>query len=303
MFIIDTLLPIFVSTVLPVFLVAGAGFALSSWMSIDSRSLGRILFYLATPSLVFRSLYQMDIDFVVLQHLALVAGTVTLSAGFLGWLFSAGQERRQRAAMTLTSAVSNNGNMGIPICFFAFGQAGLALGSIYYVVSSFLSNTVGVVVASAGQTPVRDALKVSLRVPVLYAAALGLLLNWTGTEIPLSLFRALDLLANAAIPGMLVLLGIQLRSVPLLQGQAVILRSVAVRLLAAPVVAWQLCAWLGITGVERNVLILQAAMPTAVMAAVLATEYEAAPQLVAAVIFLSTAVSMVTLSVVLWLLH
>ncbi|GIV77183.1 MAG: transporter [Litorilinea sp.] len=303
MFIIDTLLPIFVSTVLPVFLVAGAGFALSSWMSIDSRSLGRILFYLATPSLVFRSLYQMDIDFVVLQHLALVAGTVTLSAGFLGWLFSAGQERRQRAAMTLTSAVSNNGNMGIPICFFAFGQAGLALGSIYYVVSSFLSNTVGVVVASAGQTPVRDALKVSLRVPVLYAAALGLLLNWTGTEIPLSLFRALDLLANAAIPGMLVLLGIQLRSVPLLQGQGVILRSVAVRLLAAPVVAWQLCAWLGITGVERNVLILQAAMPTAVMAAVLATEYEAAPQLVAAVIFLSTAVSMVTLSVVLWLLH
>jgi predicted permease len=59
---------------------------------------------------------------------------------------------------------------------------------------------------------------------------------------------------------------------------------------------------LGIQGVERNVLILQAAMPTAVITSVLATEFDAAPQLVATVIFVSTAASMVTLSLVLWLI-
>ncbi|MCC6168383.1 MAG: AEC family transporter [Caldilineaceae bacterium] len=302
MFIFQTLLPIFVETVLPVFLVAAAGYLLVWRMPMDGRSLGRLLFWLATPSLVFRSLYQMEIDFEALRQVVVVAAAVTVTAGVLGWAVGFDQDRRRRAAIILTSAVSNNGNMGIPICFFAFGQPGLALGSLYYVVSSFLSNTVGVAVASSGQTALRQALGNSLRVPMIYAATAGLLLNRLGGELPQPLFRAVDLMADAAIPGMLVLLGIQLHAAPLGQGHGIILRSAAIRLLVAPLLAWLLTMLLGVEGVERNVIILQAAMPTAVMSAVLATEYDAAPKLVATVIFVTTVASMVTLSVVLWFL-
>lgn len=302
MFIFQTLLPIFVETVLPVFLVAAAGYLLVWRVPMDGRSLGRLLFWLATPSLVFRSLYQMEIDFEALRQVVVVAAAVTVTAGILGWAVGFDQDRRRRAAIILTSAVSNNGNMGIPICFFAFGQPGLALGSLYYVVSSFLSNTVGVAVASSGQTPLRQALGNSLRVPMIYAATAGLLLNRLGGELPQPLFRAVDLMADAAIPGMLVLLGIQLHAAPLGQGQGIILRSAVIRLLVAPLLAWLLTMLLGVDGVERNVIILQAAMPTAVMSAVLATEYDAAPKLVATVIFVTTVASMVTLSVVLWFL-
>ncbi|MGW8181876.1 MAG: hypothetical protein ACWGQW_24370, partial [bacterium] len=63
MFVFSTLLPIFVEILLPVFLVAMAGFVLARYLSVDSRSVGRVLFYLATPALVFRSLYQMQIDY------------------------------------------------------------------------------------------------------------------------------------------------------------------------------------------------------------------------------------------------
>lgn len=302
MFIFQTLLPIFVETVLPVFLVAAAGYLLVWRVPMDGRSLGRLLFWLATPSLVFRSLYQMEIDFEALRQVVVVAAAVTVTAGTLGWAVGFDQDRRRRAAIILTSAVSNNGNMGIPICFFAFGQPGLALGSLYYVVSSFLSNTVGVAVASSGQTPLRQALGNSLRVPMIYAATAGLLLNRLGGELPQPLFRAVDLMADAAIPGMLVLLGIQLHAAPLGQGHGIILRSAVIRLLVAPLLAWLLTMLLGVDGVERNVIILQAAMPTAVMSAVLATEYDAAPKLVATVIFVTTVASMVTLSVVLWFL-
>lgn len=301
MLLLKTLFPIFTSTVLPVFLIAAAGFALAHFLTIDSRSVGRILFYLATPSLVFRSLYQMEIDYTALQHLTIVAGSAAILTGLLGWLVGMGYDRRQRAAIVLTSAVSNNGNMGIPISLFAFGSTGVAFATIYYVVSSFMSNTFGVIVASAGQTSVGSALKQSLRVPVLYAAAAGFLLNGLGGELPTPLFRAVDLLADAAVPGMLVLMGVQLHSAPIFEAQSVILRSVAVRLLAGPAIAWGLCTLLGVYGVERSVLILQAAMPTAVMTAVLATEYDIAPRLVASIIFFSTVISMVTLSLVLWL--
>jgi len=301
MLIFKTLLPIFTTTVLPVFLVAAAGFVLATFITIDSRSIGRLLFYLATPSLVFRSLYEMKIDYVALQQLTIVAVSAAILTGLCGWLAGIGQDRRQRAALVLTSAVSNNGNMGIPIALFAFGVSGAAFASIYYVVSSFMSNTFGSIIASAGQTSVKVALKQSLRVPVLYAAIGGLLLNTFGGKLPEGIFRSIDLLASAAVPGMLILMGIQLRSAPLWQEHTLVLRSVVVRLLIGPLIAWLLCQLLGVDGVERSVLILQAAMPTAVMTAVLATEYDIAPRLVASIIFFSTLLSMVTLSIVLWL--
>jgi predicted permease len=302
MAIAQRLLPIFIETVLPVFLIAFAGYLLAWRMTIDGRSLGRLLFYLATPSLVFRSLYTTEVDLVTMRQVAIVSATVFILAGLAGWLIGFDQPRRERMAIVLTSAIGNNGNMGIPISFFAFGEIGLALGTLYYVVSSFLNNTVGVAVASAGRASLARALRNSLQVPVLYAAIAGLLLNQMGGEIPTPLFRAVDLMANAAVPGMLALLGVQLRSAPLFQGQAVIWRSSAVRLVAAPLLAFALCALLAVDDIERNVLILQAAMPTAVMGAVLATEFDTAPQLVAAVIFMSTILSMGTLSVVLGLI-
>jgi predicted permease len=302
MSIAQALLPIFIETVLPVFLIAFAGYLLAWRMTIDGRSLGRLLFYLATPSLVFRSLYTTEVDLATMQQVAMVAVAVYVLGGIAGWLVGFDQARRERMAIVMTSAISNNGNMGIPICFFAFGEIGLALGTLYYVVASFLNNTVGVVVASAGKAPLGTALRNSLQVPVLYAATAGLLLNQLGGEIPVPIFRAVDLMADAAVPGMLALLGIQLRSAPLFQRQAVIWRSSFIRLVAAPLLAVLLCIWLAVGGIERDVIVLQAAMPTAVMGAVLATEYDTAPHLVAAVIFMTTLMSMVTLSVVLGLI-
>lgn len=302
MLFLQTLLPVFSQMVLPVLLVAAAGYGLAILFPIDSRSLGRLLFYLATPALVFRSLYRSELNLVTLQHVALVAITVAIASGLLGWLVSFKESRERRAALILTSAVGNNGNMGIPISFFAFGDIGLALGSIYYVVTSFMSNTFGVVIASAGQTVLATALAQSGQVPVLYSATLGFLLNLGQFPLPEPLLRAIDLLADAAIPGMLILLGIQLRKAPLTRLPWVIWRSTVVRLVVAPMIAWLLCYLLAVEGIERNVLILQAAMPTAVMVAVLTTEYDTEPELVATVILVSTLLSMITLSVVLRLL-
>lgn len=299
MAVMQSLLPIFLETVLPVFLIAFAGYLLAWRMTIDGRSLGRLLFYLATPSLVFRSLYTSQVDLSVMHHVAIVAASVSILAGIVGWLIGFGQPRRERMAIVLTSAISNNGNMGIPISLFAFGEIGLALGTLYYVVASFLNNTLGVAVASAGDVSVGQALRNSLQVPVLYAAIVGLLLNQWGGEVPLPIFRAVDLMADATVPGMLALLGIQLRATALFTNQAVIWRSVSIRLVAAPLLALILCLLLSVGGIERNVIILQAAMPTAVMSAVLATEYDTAPQLVSTVIFVSTVMSMISLSVVL----
>lgn len=294
-----TLLPVFTQTVLPVFLIAAAGYGLAAFLSLDAKTIGRVLFYLATPSLVFRSLYTTQIDYTLLQKLAFVAVGMFFITGVFGWFISRGQTRTRRAAITLACAVPNNGNMGIPISYFAFGDLGVALGTLYYVATSFCSNTLGSAVASAGSASIRHALIQTLRVPVLYAATGGLLLNWLQAEIPLPLFRAVDLLGDAAVPGMLVLMGIQLQSSTLFQRDWMLLGTAGIRLLVAPVIALGICLLVGVSGVERNVMVLQAAMPTAVMVSVLSTEYDAEPKFAATLIFFTTVLSMATLSILL----
>ena len=100
---------------------------------------------------------------------------------------------------------------------------------------------------------------------------------------------------------MLIVLGVQLRTNFRWHRPSLVLRSVVVRLLVGPLVAWAICRFLQISTVGQGVMIIQASMPTAVIASVVATEYDAAPELVATDIFVSTLISMVSLSVVLWL--
>lgn len=299
MSILTRIVPIFGQTVLPVILVAVVGWILARSFVLDGRTLGRVLFYAASPALVFRSLFEMELTAQALQHIGLLGLVIMVSTGVMGWLASARMPREQRAAVTLVSGISNNGNMGIPVCLFAFGEAALPLASLYYVMSAIVTNTLGSVVASSGRAPVREALGQVLRLPLLYAALLGLLMNHFQLPLYTGLFRAVDLLGSAAIPLMLVMLGIQLSSTSLLKHQRGVGRAAFMRLLAGPALAVALSALFGVVGMERNVLIVQAAMPTAVITSVLAVEYDTAPWLVASAIVTSTLLSMVTLSLIL----
>ncbi|MBW7885357.1 MAG: AEC family transporter [Caldilineaceae bacterium] len=302
MSLLASLLDVFASTVLPVFLVATAGFILVRKIPLDGRTLGRIVFYLASPSLVFRSLYGMNVTTTALQHELVVVTSIYLVTGLIGWLLGRDLRRGERSALTLASAISNNGNMGLPISLFALGEAGLALATVYYAISAFLTNTLGVIVASTGSTSLGRALRQSLQAPVLYAAVLGLTFNLLAVPVPDTLYRAIEIMAGAAIPSMLVLLGIQLSATRIESADGVVWRSTFVRLIISPVVAIGLCLLLGVGGLERQVLVLQAAMPTAVVTTVLATEFNTKPTLVATAVLFSTIASMATLSVVLLLI-
>lgn len=302
MAVLANLVQVFVGTVLPVFLVAAAGYLLTRRTHLDGRTLGRVIFFLASPSLVFRSLYTLEISTVILQQALTVALAIFAITALAGWLAAIGQSPDRRAALILTSSISNNGNMGLPITLFALGEGALGLATVYYAVSAFMTNTFGVFVASSGSVPPIKALQQSVRAPVLYAAVIGLLLNRFAIPVPDSLFRAVDLMADAAIPCMLVLLGLQLSVTPIRRDQIVVWRSIAIRLVLSPLIALLLCLFLGVDGLERQVFILQASMPTAVVTTVLATEFAAAPRLVAAAVLMGTLASLATISLVLTLL-
>jgi predicted permease len=199
----------------------------------------------------------------------------------------------------LTSMFNNAGNLGLPVSLFAFGETALAYATLYFVTVSTLNNTVGVVIASLGSTNIKQAVLGLFRVPALYSILLAFIIINQGWHLPLFLERSVGLAANAAIPLMLVLLGLQFQNIRWAGHGLPLGVTNIIRLLVSPVIALVLSPVFGLAGVSRQAGILESAMPAAVLTTVIATEFNIEPAFVTAAVFTSTLLSPLTLTLLL----
>lgn len=262
----------------------------------------RIIFYLLAPALIFRSIYTSEISLD--SALAIAVYVILIQLSMFGISRFIGRARRwdadSQAAGSLVLLFANCGNYGLPVMLFAFGEQGFAFGVIFVMVSIMMQATLGISVASWQKgVKWKQGLARVLRYPHLYAFLLAIIMRSVPFDMPQSVFRAIDLLAQAAIPGQLLMLGIQLSRVRLHHfGVDSILLS-CIKLLIPPFLGWAITTMLGITGLLQAVLIVEASMPSAVNALILATQFRRSPELAATVVFVSTVFSLVTITVLL----
>jgi predicted permease len=294
--------PVLVSTfannILPIILLSGAGFALGKLLEIDPRSLGRVVFYVFSPVLIFNLLIQNQLkirEAVVMIAFAfsfiLMMGSVTL---FLGYFLKL--ERPALISILITTMFANTGNYGLPLVSFAFGEQALSYAGIYFVTTTFMFYTLGVLLASLGHMNFKEAALGLFRVPTMYAVLLAVLINVWKIDIPAPIARSIELAAGGTIPVMLILLGVQLTHVEFSGNLRALQLSVSLRLLLAPLAALLFAALFGLQGFTRQGGVTQASMPSMVSATVLATEYNLDSKLVTAVVFISTLLSPLTLT-------
>ncbi len=292
---------VFLNVLLPVLLIAGGGFLLGRLVNRDPAILTKLTFYILTPSLIFYALYTRPVTggeltvtlaFVFILH-GILFGLAQIGARALGL------DRETRTAATLTLSLSNTGNYGLPLLLFAFGDRGFALGLLYILGHMAFQITFGVATASwrKGMSPWRIPVNL-LKVPWIYAFGLALLLRGTGTELPPPIGRPIDLLAQAAIPVQLLLLGIQLGQVRLRGLMREAIPLTVAKLVIPPLLGFGLTAALGVHGLLRSVLIVEASTPAAVNSLILSLQYDRRPDLVSSVVFLTTVGNIATM----WLL-
>jgi malate permease and related proteins len=295
------LLDIFASNILPVLLLSGAGFALGKALIIDPRPLGRVIFYIFSPVLVFNLLTSNNLPFgriAIMMGYAASGSLIIAGLAFLiGRLFHL--DRGTLIIVVLTSMCVNAGNFGLPLVSFAFGQEALAYASIYYVTNTLILNTLGVIISSLGHLDLKGALLGLLKVPAIYAIVLALFFLQTGLTLPEPVSRTLSLAAGGAIPGMLILLGLELQHIEWSRNLRAMSIPVFVRLIIGPLVGLGLSALFGLPGPARQAGITEMGMPTAVMTTVLASEYRLDSRLITAIVFVSTIISPLTLTFVL----
>jgi predicted permease len=290
--------------ILPVFIIIALGYLLERRLSLDVRPISQVIFYALGPCLVFSSTATSSVSGTDIWKIVYFALLTTLAMGLLSWAMARALRFSQtvESAFLLTTLFINAGNYGLPVNLFAFGQDGLERAAIFFTVSALLTSSVGVYLASRGQASGLDALRNVFKVPIVYGALAGFVVNLAAITVPEPVAKAVDLVGGASVPLMLLLVGVQLAKTSSAGELKVIGLATFMRLVAAPAVALVLAAWLGLTGVTRQVCVIQASMPTAVTTTILATEFEAEPQFVASVVFVSTLVSVMTLTLLLALL-
>jgi hypothetical protein len=285
----------------PIFLTAGTGYLLARRLNVQPQGLGKAAFYVFTPCLLFDKFSHSNLSADDLGRLALFALLTIAGSGLIAWTLARllHFDRVTGAAFVLCAIAGNTGNYGLPTNQFAFGDAALEPAVIYYAMSTLILSTVGIYVAASGRQTAGQALRNVLSVPLAYAGVAGLLVWATDVAVPLPIERFAGLAGQAAIPVMLVILGMQLAGVRLRDDIGRVSVAAATKLLSGPLLGLFFASLLGLSGITRQAAIVEASVPTAVLAMVLATEYDTAPRFTASVVMVSTLASLVTMTLVL----
>ena len=310
-----SLLRIFATTILPLVAIAGAGYALGSRSEIDVGSLNKVTVYVLVPALIFHSLTTTTLGGETLLKLgagvAAYVGLMTVVVEGIGRVL--GESEPLLSALVLVSVFPNSGNFGIPLSGFAFGDVGRGTAVLFLAAQSVLIYTLGVYIASrsSGASGFEGARKV-FALPLVYAVAAALLVRWLGVVPPAetTAMQTLELVGNASIPLMLILLGVELSNTDVGED----LRSVGLanvfKLLLAPVVGAGVALALGFSDpTVARVFVLETATPAAVTPLILLIEFgegadgATGAQYVSAVVFTSTLASIPVLTVLVALLE
>lgn len=283
----------------PIVITVGIGYAWGkAGMDYPGEFVSRIVMYVGTPCLIIAVMNKVDVDVTVMGEVMFATALVMTAMGFSSWLLL--RVLKLDIATFLPPLIfPNNGNMGLPLCLFAFGELGLALALGSFIVMLIATFTVGLLLVSPGGW--RDRLRDVARQPVIYAMAVAVVMLVTGIHLPRWMDNSVQLLGGFAIPLMTITLGVSLATLNI----GIWRRSLGlslVRIFGGLALGFSACWLLDLEGVPRSVVLLQAAMPVAVFNYLLALRYNRQPREIAAMVVISTLIAFVILPFLLVLL-
>lgn len=257
----------------------------------------RAVMNIGAPCLVVSAISQADVSSQGFAQVAAAAILVFLGTAILGAIIIRARGGDFRA---LLSAVvfPNNGNMGLPLCLFAFGEEGLALALSFFLVQMTALMTGGVALMSRADTGMGDMVKDLAKQPLIYSIAIALWLLVSDTTLPVWIDVTVELLAGFTIPLMLITLGVSLSNLNTSGWWRSIGFSI-LRIGGGLVFAWIAISLLGITGTAKNVVLLQSIMPAAVFNYLLALKFDRDPNAVAGIVVASTLMALVAVPLLL----
>lgn len=199
---------------------------------------------------------------------------------------------------------SNVGFMGFPLMEALWGRDAVFLGALFNVNFNLFVFSVGIWLLTKHRSVGQFPWKQLLNNPGLWATILGLILFLSSFSLPSLVFRVVDTVGGLTTPLSMVLIGSMLAQSSLRQawtGRAVWILS-GLRLVVIPLAVWVVLKPWPVPVEVSRLSVLVAAMPAAANASLLAAEYTKQPEVAGQVVFVSTALSFVTIPILVLLL-
>ena len=287
---------------IPIFSIFALGYIGQKKIGFETKTISTMALYLMSPVLVFRTFYTTTFT-ITYVYMALYTFALCFSLIAVVYLIAYIRKYsvKETCGMILASSFMNNGNYGTPVVLLLFGAAGLDYAIILMVIQQLVMCTVGVYYAAKGSEEgdgVRAAIRAVKRMPIVYGAFLGFLLQTFHIDLGKSMTQAIDMVADAAIPTVMIVLGMQLAKISLKnfeRGKVSI--SLVTKLAISPVIAYLITLFLPVDEMIKQIMIIMAAMPTAANTTMYALQFNTEPEFVSSATLVSTTLSLATLPV------
>ena len=311
---------VILNSLIPIFAVIGLGIVLRRREFLDeaaTQSFNRFAYYFGLPLFLFSKLSNVDAAGGLANRYTFTLLLTTVIAMICGWLVATitGMEFASRGAFVQASLRGNLAFMGLPLVNLLISDLEAAqrdpimaavLFSLAPVIIFFNLASVAILAIYNEDTESNFSWARVVRNvvsnPILLACLAGLIWQKLEWQVPLAIDRTCQIVGVSAFPMALVGIGSQLASISITSQLRLPIASTLIKCILCAAVCWAIATLIGLDGAERQVLVILAAMPTAVSSYVLAEQMNSDADLAASSVVVSTAASMLTLTVLLLVL-
>ena len=281
----------------PVFFIVGIGYFLGKKNpNLDTSFITDYSANFGTPALVIFALTSSGVTFAVFAEYFIYSIIAIICFAITGIIFLILQKKDYLRELP-PFILPNTGNMGIPICLFAYGTMGMGVAAAISSIVVLLHFTLNIFLASK-----KFDLNIIIKSPSFYAILITILLLYYEIETPTFVLNTVMLLAYAMIVMILMSLGVALTQLKVFSFKDALISSIG-RVIIGPIIGFGLINVFNLSGFAAGVLLIQASMPSAILTYLIASMYSPKKIVdnISSMIVVSTLMSLITVPIIVFI--
>ena len=282
----------------PVFFVVGIGYYLGKKNpNFDNSFITTFASNVGTPAMVIYSITSTGITFEQYTSYFVYYLIAIIGFAFTGLLILYLLKTKDIIREIPVFILPNNGNMGIPICLFAYGSQGLGIAASISSLIILLHFTLGVFLADR-----KFDFNVLIKNPPFYAIIFSVSFIYLDLEMPKAIINLTELLTYTAIVLILMSLGIALTKLKVFSLTNSIISSIG-RVIIGPLIGFLVIIFFDLSGFGAGVILIQSAMPSAILNYLIGSIYSPKKIVdnIASTIVVSTLMSFITVPIIVFI--
>ena len=280
----------------PVFFIVGIGFLLGKKNpNFDTSFITTYAGNFGTPALVIFALTAGGVSFEVFKEIFFYALILLSVFGIVGLIFLVLMKKDYIRELP-PFFLPNTGNMGIPICLFAYGELGMGIAAAISSLVVLLHFTLNIFLAKRAFD-----FQTIFKSPAFYAIIVTVLFLYFEQPVPQFVMNTVMLLAYGMIVMILMSLGVALTQMKVFSFKDAVITSTG-RVIIGPIIGLAVIKLFDLSGVSAGVILIQSSMPSAILCYLVASMYS--PKVIvdniSSTIVVSTIMSLVTIPITLF---